>query len=181
MSYPLITKEYENNWLNRKIELCKHVSGNSLVFNLIGLKLLRERKYTEAVKFFADAIEGSSHDSDLYTNLGFAIYRIGNFDSAIEIFEMALRIDNNNNEALHYLGRSFFSSGRNSEALNCFLPLDNSGNLYGIEVENKYYLGCAYINNFQYNNALNCFNDLINEAIRDDGIDKNKSICLECL
>ena len=181
VSYPLITKEYENNWLNRKIELCKHVSGNSLVFNLIGLKLLRERKYTEAVKFFADAIESSSQDSDLYTNLGFAIFRVGNFDSAIEIFEMALKLDNKNAEALHYLGRSLFCSGRNLEALNCFLPLDNSGNLSGIEVENKYHLGCAYINAFQYSNALICFNDLINEAIRDVGILKNKSICLERL
>jgi len=178
VSYPLTNMEYDHDRINLKIEMCmKHPSSGTLM-NLNGLKTLREQKYVEAVEFFAAAIESNSRIPDFYNNLGVAIYGIGNYDSAVEIFEMSLKIDNKNTEALHYLGRSFFKSGRNSEALGCFLSLHDSSNA---GLENMYYLGCAYLNNGDYDNALSCFEDLINQGMRDEGIYKNKAICLEHL
>ena len=178
VSYPLTTREYEDSRMNRKIEVCIKDPSGSASFNLNGLKLLRQQRYAEAVQFFAEAIEGHSRQPDFYNNLGVASYGMGNFDSAIEIFEMALKIDDKNTEAVHYLGRSFFKSGRNPEALECFLSLDNLDNA---DLENKYYLGCAYLNNGDYDDALSYFEDLINQGIRDDGVYKNKAICLEHL
>jgi tetratricopeptide (TPR) repeat protein len=176
ISYPLSTKEYEANRINRKIEIAVNESERSALVNLTGLKLLLESKYAEAVAFFAEAIEGNSHEADFYNNLGIAIYGVGNFDSAIEVFEMALKIDNANIEAIHYLGRSLFCSGRNSEALQCFLSLTD---LDKADFENRYYLGCAYLNDGEYKNALFCFEDLINQGMREKNIFKNKAICLK--
>jgi tetratricopeptide (TPR) repeat protein len=178
ISYPLTTNEYEDNRINRKIEAAMKDSNRSTLLNLTGLKLLLERKVTEAVAYFAEAIESNSQEPDFYNNLGIAICGVGNFDSAIEIFEMTLKIDNKNTEALHYLGRSFFNSGRNSEALQCFLSINN---LESVNFENSYYLGCAYLNESKYEKALNCFENLINNGMQDDGIIKNKAICLEYL
>jgi tetratricopeptide (TPR) repeat protein len=174
ISYPLSTREYEVNRINRKIEVAANESGRSALVNLSGLKLLLENKFTEAVAFFAEAIEGNSNEADFYNNLGIAIYGVGNFDSAIEVFEMALKIDNKNIEAIHYLGRSLFCSGRNSEALQCFLSLTN---LNKADFENRYFLGCAYLNDGEYKNALLCFQDLINQGMREKNIFKNKVLC----
>ena len=91
---------------------------------------------------------------------------------------MSLKIDNKNTEALHYLGRSLFNSGRNSEALQCFLSINNSKN---VDLENVYFLGCAYLNDCEYEKALNYFENLINNGMQDEGIIKNKAICLEYL
>ena len=178
ISYPLSTKEYEVNRINRKIELAMNDSNSSSLLNLTGLKLLLERKFTEAVAFFAEAIESNSQEPDFYNNLGIAIYGVGNFDSAIEIFEMSLKIENKNIEALHYLGRSFFNSGRNSEALQCFLSINN---LKNVDLENEYFLGCAYLNDCEYDKAMNCFENLISQGMQDEGIIKNKAVCSEYL
>ena len=178
ISYPLSTKEYEANRINRKIEIAINESERSALVNITGLKFLLESKYAEAVAFFAEAIENNSLEPEYYNNLGIAIYGVGNFDSAIEIFEMSLKIDNKNTEALHYLGRSLFNSGRNSEALQCFLSINNSKN---VDLENIYFLGCAYLNDCEYEKALNYFENLINNGMQDEGIIKNKAICLEYL
>jgi tetratricopeptide (TPR) repeat protein len=175
ISYPLISKEYEVNRIHRKIEIAENESDGSALVNLTGLKHLLKGQHAESIPFFAEAIEGNSKEPGFYNNLGIAIYELGNFDSAIEIFEMSLKIDKANTEAMHYLGRSLFCSGRNSEALQCFLSLNN---LDESDFENRYYLGCAYLNDGEYKNALSCFEDLISQGMREQSIYKNKAMCL---
>lgn len=176
VSYPLTTTEYEDRRINRKIEICMKEPAGWALFNLNGLILFRERKYAESVEFFAKAIENNSGEPEGYNNLGAAIYKMGNFDHAIEIFQMSLKIDNLNAETLLYLGKCFYKSGRNSEALKYFLHLNNLNNS---ELENTYYLGCAHLNIGNYDNALSFFNDLIRQGMNDQGVYKNKAICLK--
>lgn len=177
-SYPISAKENDDLALMKKIQKTKTEKDSAALLNLKGLQLLLHKEYASAVEFFAKAIEGNTQKSDYYNNLGIAIYGLGNFDSAIEIFQMSLKINIGNEEALYYLGRSMFNAGKNAEALEYFKQLDQTK---AASAECNYYLGCAYMNECEYTSALHCFEYLIKNGTVNEGVLKNKDICLEMI
>lgn len=178
VSFPLSFKEGDVLTLKNKMHLESTKNSSAELMNSKGLQLLHQNEYALAVEYFAKAIESSNQQVDYYNNLGIAIHALGNFDSAVEIFQMSLSIDGENEEALYYLAKSLFKTGRNTEALKYFKQLNNTEI---IRMESAYYLGCAYLNERDFKNALSQFNKIIVNGEANEGVLKNKAICMKMI
>jgi len=75
------------------------------VFNNLGAVLSR-RGSPAALENFRKALEGDSADPDYHFNLGYALWRAGQFDAAVESLRAALERNPEDAEAMTFLGRA---------------------------------------------------------------------------
>ncbi len=66
---------------------------NPYLYNNLGLLLLEEGRYDEAVEYLGDAVALEPNEAYIYNNYGLALLNTGAEDDAVEAFETALEID----------------------------------------------------------------------------------------
>ena len=66
---------------------------NPYLYNNLGLLLLEDRRYEEAVEYLGEAVALEPNEAFIYNNYGLALLNTGAEAEAIEAFEAALEID----------------------------------------------------------------------------------------
>lgn len=87
------------------------------VFNNLGAAQLRLGS-PQAVATFRKALEGDDADPDYHFNLGYALWKAGQYEEAAASFRAALDRDEDDPEALEFLGRSLKQQGQRKGDLN---------------------------------------------------------------
>ncbi|MEX2264407.1 MAG: tetratricopeptide repeat protein [Bryobacteraceae bacterium] len=90
-------------------EVARTVPLNEVLNNL-GAAQLRNAP-DAAVENFRKALEGDNSDPDYHFNLGYALWKTGNFTAAADSFRAALERDEEDDEATTLLGRCLQESG----------------------------------------------------------------------
>jgi tetratricopeptide (TPR) repeat protein len=155
--------------------------NNSAQFSSLdgeGLNILRKGDASLAILHFWKSIEDENRNDEYYYHLGIAMYLLNDFESALEIFAMALSINQSNDAAKFGLGRCLFKIGKNKGSLDCFLEVIKGQELI---VQANYYAGCAYYNEQDYSSALRCFTVAQHLGFKDKGLEINHALCLEKL
>ncbi|HWD00698.1 MAG TPA: tetratricopeptide repeat protein [Candidatus Sulfopaludibacter sp.] len=81
------------------------------VFNNLGAAQLRQNNTAGALASFRKALEGDSGDPDYHFNLGYTLWRTGDFDAAIESFRAAVARNAADAEATTLLGLALKHQG----------------------------------------------------------------------
>jgi tetratricopeptide (TPR) repeat protein len=155
--------------------------NNSAQFSSLdveGLSILRKGDASLAILHFWKSIEDENRNNEYYYHLGIAMYLLNDFESALEIFTMALSINQSNDAVKFGLGRCLFKIGKNKESLDCFLEVIKGQELI---VQANYYAGCAYFNEQDYSNALSHFTVAQDLGYKSKGLEINHALCLEKL
>lgn len=71
-----------------------------------GLELSQAKRYTEALAMYSRALQILPRQPPLHNNIGFAYYNLGDFDRAIEAYQVALGLDPGYAKARAYLARA---------------------------------------------------------------------------
>jgi len=85
--------------------------------NKIGLELINEQKYLEAIEYFNKILEIDPHDKLALSNKGATLTKLGNHEEALEYFNKALEIYPQDIEILSNKGATLASLGKMNEAL----------------------------------------------------------------
>lgn len=131
-------------------------SGNSLYYNLYGVALYSQGKYSEAIKLFQQAISIEKFLAPAQANLALTYAQFKEFSAAETYFSQAILLDPTNIFYLKEYGKILLFLGKYKEAINKFSEaLKYEKNPYPL-----YYLrGLAYLFDKNYENA---FKDLDN-------------------
>lgn len=89
--------------------------------NKAGLKCLKEKNFSEAVKFFGWAANADPSDPKYLSNLGFAEMHNGDLDSAKMHLYQSIAIAPSRQTAWGDLGENFARQGDQEKAVACFL------------------------------------------------------------
>jgi tetratricopeptide (TPR) repeat protein len=81
------------------------------VYNDLGAAQARRNNTAAAVASFKKALEGDSADPDYHFNLGYTLWRAGQFDQAIESFREVVARNPSDTEATTLLGRALKQDG----------------------------------------------------------------------
>jgi tetratricopeptide (TPR) repeat protein len=81
------------------------------VYNDLGAAQARRNSTAAAVASFKKALEGDSADPDYHFNLGYTLWRAGQYDGAIESFRAVVARNPNDTEATTLLGRALKQDG----------------------------------------------------------------------
>ena len=87
------------------------------VFNNLGAAQLR-LGVPQAVENFRKALEGDDADPDYHFNLGYAFWKAGQYEEATASFRAALDREEDDVEAIEFLGRSLKQQGQRKGDLN---------------------------------------------------------------
>jgi Flp pilus assembly protein TadD len=80
------------------------------VYNDLGVALSR-RNDPAAEEFLRKALEGDKADPDYWFNLGFLLWKRGDFSQAITMFRAVLERSRDDQDATYFLGRSLAAEG----------------------------------------------------------------------
>ncbi|MBM3811401.1 MAG: tetratricopeptide repeat protein [Acidimicrobiia bacterium] len=81
-----------------------------------GRQYYRERKYDLAIASFREAVNRKPNDPVLMNNLGYALYRAGQLDAALDWLLKTVKADPKRKEVHGNLGDTYAKLGRNAEA-----------------------------------------------------------------
>jgi tetratricopeptide (TPR) repeat protein len=81
------------------------------VYNNLGAAQARQNKSAAAIASFTKALEGDSADPDYRFNLGFTLWRAGQYDAAITSLRAAVERNPSDQEATSLLGRALKHDG----------------------------------------------------------------------
>lgn len=104
--------------------------------NLLGITLAQRSRHTEALVYFASAIERSPQLAEAHVNMGNALSQLGRREEAVEHFRKAIEIEPDSAVAHHNLGVALQELSRHDEAIGPFREA------LKLEPEHKYTLGC---------------------------------------
>lgn len=118
----LIAAATAGAFLARKISPAHQIRtfvGASILISLALAVTTSQRNYVWAddLSLWTDAVRKSPNKSRPYNNLGFALMRRRNVDSAIEYYLIALKIDPNNPEAHNNLGVAYSKTSKSEQAI----------------------------------------------------------------
>ena len=115
-----ITYERLGEWKKSEKSLIKALKrnpNNLLVLNYLGYSWLeRGKKPEEAFSFIVQAYNQAPFNSSIMDSLGWAFYRFGMYDKAVEYLEKATDTDPSNAVINDHLGDAYWQSGRKNEA-----------------------------------------------------------------
>ncbi len=128
LSYYKADLNYKSGKFDEAIELAKEQlpksnrKEKSQLNRIIGQSLFNQEKYDEALPYLQEyeGTRGKWNNNDYY-QLGYAYYKQGNFEKAVETFNKI--IDGANataQNAYYHLGQSYIKLNRNEDALNAF-------------------------------------------------------------
>jgi Flp pilus assembly protein TadD len=102
------------------------VPDTDAVHNVIGIALLRERRYQEAIAQFREALTRNAESVDALRNMASALTATGRTADAIEYLRQAVRLDPQNGSAQYELGRLLLDRRDFGEASERFRAALNS-------------------------------------------------------
>ena len=85
-----------------------------------GMRLYKEKKYSEAAEKFKQAAQLKPDSALFANNAGFALFRLGQYAEAIEWFQKTIALDPNRAIAYLNLGDAYLKVGKKSEAKEAF-------------------------------------------------------------
>lgn len=88
--------------------------ASELAYANIGDIAFKNDRYDEAIEFYLKAIEAGQDNlkkSSLHNDLGFAYFRKGSVEEAVESFKQALKLNPDNRNAVHNLGVMYVKNG----------------------------------------------------------------------
>ena len=88
--------------------------------NDLGVRLYKEKRYTEAAEKFAAASKLDPSNALFANNTGYALFRQGNFDAAVQWLTQAIEHDPNRAIAYINLGDAYEALHKNAEAKKAF-------------------------------------------------------------
>lgn len=131
-------------------------SGNANYYNLYGVALYIQGKYTEAIKLFQQAISTDKFFSSAMANLALCYTQFKEYSAAETYFSQAIGLDPTNSFYLKEFGKALLASGKYKDAINRL----SEALKYEKDPTTIYYLrGIAYLFEKNYENA---FKDLDN-------------------
>ena len=90
------------------IALWQHASAvtaqSPRVYASLGDALVEKRRYMEAMPYLHEALRAGNDDGAVHTNLGVALFNLGQFAQSEEEFNIALRLNARDDKALYNLG-----------------------------------------------------------------------------
>ena len=148
----IFSKEYEES--TKEFLECKKLFGDSYVMDhtynfYIALNYLQLNKFKEAKAFLlkskaqqvsdfpSDSPEEAFHFLDWFY-LGIADYELGNYDEAINSFNMSLKVHTSFADAMYYKAMSHINIGKKEEAEALFIKADANKESSIVE-DNSYY------------------------------------------
>lgn len=113
-----------------------------LALNFLGYSLLKHGKNVdEAFGMIVDAYNQLPNDGHITDSLGWAFYRLGQYDKAIEYLEKAAELEPSNALISDHLGDAYWFGGRRNEAVfqwnHALILEDDSGELNKSKVREK--------------------------------------------
>ena len=131
-------KEAEKNF-RKSLALSQN---HYLVLNFLGYSLLKHGKNVdEAFGMIVDAYNQIPNDGHITDSLGWAFYRLGQYDKAIEYLEKAAELEPSNALISDHLGDAYWFGGRRNEAVfqwnHALILEDDSGELDKSKVREK--------------------------------------------
>lgn len=131
-------------------------SGNASYYNLYGVALYAQGKYTEAIKLFQQAITSDRFFSSAMANLALCYVQFKEYSAAETYFTQAIQLDPTNSFYLKEFGKALLASAKYRDAINRL----SEALKYEKDPTTIYYLrGIAYLFEKNYENA---FKDLDN-------------------
>ena len=130
--------------------LLKKFSRNTVIIILTFYFIftaIRNLSWKNNIVVWQELVESSPANPEAHINLANQFKRIGLFDSAVNEYQLALKLNPGLPQAYNYWGTALGAQARYAEAANCFNK--------AIEIDNKY--ACAYNNlavNYVYMNKL---------------------------
>lgn len=138
----------------------------------IGVLKIKRNYSEEGIAQLINLVSAST-DSDfrsrVYTEIGYARLKFGKFDDAEKAFDLALREDSENEEAILGKSRALARQGRDSEALkgyDAFIEKKGDTSLYSKDVKRLYgdriyQAGLRDVRSGRYRSARRHFNDFM--------------------
>ena len=125
--------------LQKALELSQN---HFLVLNYLGYTWIREGKNIDkALGLLIEAYLKAPHDGNIIDSLGFAFYRIGQYDESIKYLEIASELEPASAVIYDHLGDAYWQKGRKIEAVfqwkHALDRKDDSGEVIREEVESK--------------------------------------------
>lgn len=124
--------------------------------NNLGTAYLEKEDWHAAVACFEKAATDLMYMTPHFpmTNMGFAYYKLGEYEKAIRYSQDALEISPDFPKALHNLGLAFIAVGRNADAIDA---LKRAAALAPKEAQIHFDLGAAYKMGGEYRNSYESF------------------------
>jgi tetratricopeptide (TPR) repeat protein len=128
LSYYQADLNYKLGKFDKAIELAKsqleksNRKEQSELNRIIGQSLFNQEKYDEALPYLEEykGTRGKWNNNDFY-QLGYAYYKQGNFEKAVETFNKIIDgVNATAQNAYYHLGQSYIKLDRNEDALNAF-------------------------------------------------------------
>jgi tetratricopeptide (TPR) repeat protein len=103
--------------------------------NQIGIDFMREGKWEEAAKAFAEAIDAQPKDPVAYINFGNVLTAVGDTERAMNFYDKAISLDENATAAYYSKGSVYYDNQDFDEARKMFelamkKGLDNGDNFF---------------------------------------------------
>ena len=115
-----ISYEQDNQWDKAEKSFLKALElsqNHYLVLNYLGYSWLKQGKNVEeAFGMIVEAYNQSPSDGHILDSLGWAFYRLGKYDQAVEYMEKAAEIEPANAVICEHLGDAYWLAGRKNEA-----------------------------------------------------------------
>lgn len=115
-----ISYEQDNQWDKAEKSFLKALElsqNHYLVLNYLGYSWLKQGKNVEeAFGMIVEAYNQSPSDGHILDSLGWAFYRLGKYDKAVEYMEKAAEIEPANAVICEHLGDAYWLAGRKNEA-----------------------------------------------------------------
>jgi len=121
---------------------------------LEGQKLIRLKRYEEAIEYFDQSLALDPNNADVWYSKGTVLYELKQYEEAINCLDRSLTLDPNNDNAWYYKGAILYELGRYEEAINCF---DQLLALNPNDAVAWHYKGAALYELKRYKDAVECF------------------------
>ena len=170
-----------DNELNTTLHIIQKGSSDSVQgsqYNELGLNLMQQGRYAEAIDYFDKALSLEPSSVAVLINKGISYDMLGNFDMAIQTFDKALEINPNDSDVLGEKGYTLMNNRNYDEAL---LNFDKALNINPSDLFTLNSKGNLFIIQGKYNDALSVFNKALEINPNDIDLLMNKATALAYL
>jgi tetratricopeptide (TPR) repeat protein len=102
-----------------------------------GYAAWKQGKWSDAAKYFQNAISVKSDYAEAYSMLGFCTRKLGDATKAIGYYETALKLKPNFPEAREYFGEAYLQQGNLAKAVQQYIWLEKAGSKNAKELLEK--------------------------------------------
>ena len=138
--------------------ILKHKLNHPHVLNLLGITLVKLKKYNESILNFKLAIKNDKKQEGFYVNLGNAYEKLKKFDKALLVYKQGLIVKENSSILFNQMGLIYFNQNNFVKASNYFRDS------LKIDPKNKFTINNIGLINFEFSNFKSAYK-YFNESI----------------